>query len=1477
MTDFLSRTFNIRKNEWPRFLLLGLMFFLYFIGDNWGETTALAQLYVRNVNLSTAFIANAIISIVFTTVYTALVDRMSNKLILIGILLLSAASVALGLGLLVTQQVDLAYMTLYIFARVIRSAFLLHWWTYVNSFYDTRAAKRIVPVLSVASRFAVIFAGISLAVLNSLAVSKQSIIVTWAGLLLTVAALVWLMPALLKEEKPPAAPLAPGEKRASFVHNAREGYSYVSQSPFLRWMAASTFVLVIVYSLLNPLGGKVFSRAIPDDGVTSYIAILNAATNALMLPVMLLFSRIVARIGLGNASLIYPVGTLAICLLFVAVGLPMVTEVAIPVGLLILSGSLAHFDREAFRFGLREPANDLLYNAVPLRVKGRTRAFINGLVLPISLLAGGIILRLPFLDDPFLYILLGVTAVLYMVTAVAIRGYYGQALVNMLEQEDFSFLMDQVSSPAIADAATIDFLSRRLDEATSADIKILVAQFLCEMAGSDSLPALARVAREGDAYTRASILNIITAADLRDDAARDLYTEFIPDPDPRVRQQAIAGLEEWAGADNEQFLSLAVELLQDEDLDVRAHVLPALVGSGDVFYLAASIQTLYELLRDADPHRRTVGIRVVGQTGDVRFIRSLVDYLKDPADQARLEAALAIERLAMRGSMPESVRAAIQEHMSPLLEHDPVEHIRLATLHVLARINAPESYARLTGAFGDISDHVRKEAVEALAQFGEPVQPVVEPLLATATGKMAAVVLARIAPEFYAGHTEAYIDDNLSNIYRNYAHREALAACRGYPSIGILYETLTEQNYALAEEIFYLLAATHKAEDVARIAESLRSPNARARANAAEALEALANPHVARLTAPLFDPEATPRQLLELGAELVGEHPDAASVLRDMLGGGDVWLRGVATFALGDLMTFTPEAPPEAADEPLLPREPARQAVTLLDELADSARAGLPETRLSDAPERATSKRSSPLNLADWMKTTAKDEPGGAEPAPPDADPEAHTRATQDFLARLVSAPGASLPDAPPKAKAAEPRQRDPKRGLDLLDALAASTPDDAPKQAKAKEKPAQDSLDALIAGVPAARRAHSPAPKLNVLDAPAELSSKPEPVGAPQMMVFFTRPAPHVTAAHAPASPSALVLAPAAAPAPAPPSAKAARPPRGDDLLAMFGEPAAGEPRRAAKPSLEDLGLAGDAPADSTPEDRPTERAAKLSLEDLGLADGLLAMLDDAESQPAEAPAGASRRGRIVTGRLDTGLLVASTLPEAAEVLAPGPADQADRPCRQLFTLHEIHLFLEQAREDPAPEVRIAAAAAGRLIAGTPWNQPEMEEAVMLSTIEKVIFLKKVPFFQGMKIDHLKVLASICEEQMFTEDKEIFHQGDPGGALYVVVNGRVGIEREGKRKGSTVRVATVGVSDSFGEITLFDGSPRNASAIALQDTLTLKLRREPITELARQYPDLSLQLINVLSKQLREANDRIAELAPSRPRELHKVFDRLD
>src|SRR5260221_5816522 len=100
-----------------------------------------------------------------------------------------------------------------------------------------------------------------------------------------------------------------------------------------------------------------------------------------------------------------------------------------------------------------------------------------------------------------------------------------------------------------------------------------------------------------------------------------------------------------------------------------------------------------------------------------------------------------------------------------------------------------------------------------------------------------------------------------------------------------------------------------------------------------------------------------------------------------------------------------------------------------------------------------------------------------------------------------------------------------------------------------------------------------------------------------------------------------------------------------------------------------------------------------------------------------------------------------------------------------------------------------------------------------MLSPIEKLIFLKEIPFFAQMSIEQLKVLGNLCEEAFFEEKSVIFREGEPGGALYMVVAGRGAITREALRQGTEPsQMATPKPPSPFCAMTPLVKAPRSPS-----------------------------------------------------------------
>jgi CRP-like cAMP-binding protein/HEAT repeat protein len=1132
MVSFLGRLLNIRPGEWPRLLMLYAMALIALVGINWGEAIVQAA-FLQRVGvqyLPWVFIGSAACSIVGISIYSAFADRVPDGPLLIGVIGLSALAVVVGLLLLGVRRYIAAYSLLYLVLNVpLLVIYNVHWATYVNGFYDTRVAKRIVPVVGTAARVAGIVAGLSMPLLNRL-LSPDKIILIWLVTLLIMAGLVWYMPLVVHETRraaktPDSLQQAPGSL-AAYRDGLREGYRYVADSPFARWMALGTLVLIMLVTFMAYRASAIFlSELRTTVSISDFVGLLNGVANLVILPIQLfLLSRLIGGLGLGNTSLVYPSMTFLL-----GSGLSVAPSLA--------TAGLAYVDQTTLRAAFQNTVDNLLYNAVPLRVKGRVRAFIGGLIVPVGEMAAGLVLLTPLVGVSwFLPAAIVVFAAGFLSIAVVVRKQYGKALVDMLEQEDYSSLaLQSPSNLMVADATALALLRERLSQSASPELTVFMAKLIGEMGGSQAVPILAQAARAAEGRLRAAILDVLAAADARSAGARDLFTEMLADNDARVRLAAIAGLEQAAEAGAAHFYEQAAALLADPDLEVRARLLPTLLRAPDPVSHAAAEAALRAMLASGESTEQARGVRILGQRGGAGSLPQVVPFLSATPDVVRLAAATTTEAIVETQASNGAAKELPGLLLAPahMLLHDPIERARLAAVAMLRPINTPEAFRALDEALRDPSPQVRAAAVAALVAKGPAIVPLMHDCLHAAdaqTRTMAAVVLARVNPREYAALVRGpAVTGDLLAIYRNVGLMQALTSCDGYPSMAILCSTLREQNQAHLAEIFYLLSMIEDQDAVRRIQDSLRSPDALVRANAAEALEAITSPQTANLISPLFEPGILPAQLLGLSRETWDmRSPATGEALRLLLAdAADPWLRAITASALREVHT-----------------EPAR---------------------CREAPE-----------------------------------------------------------------------------GVRLLP--------------------------------------------------PVEIEA----------------------------------------------------------LLAAAG----------------------------------------------------------------------------------------------ADPVAPLPGGSGAQSATRRVALH--------SPDAPATEVPV------------------------LSTIERVIFLKEVPFFQGMTIDQLRVLAAVCEEEFFGKEARIFNEGDPGGALYVVVNGRVGIEQE-KRKGSSARVAVIGVHSYFGEQDLFDNSPRSSAAIALQDTVVLRLQRAPLIALARQHPDLSLELINVLSVRLREANDRIADLSRSRPRELHRLFDALD
>lgn len=140
-----------------------------------------------------------------------------------------------------------------------------------------------------------------------------------------------------------------------------------------------------------------------------------------------------------------------------------------------------------------------------------------------------------------------------------------------------------------------------------------------------------------------------------------------------------------------------------------------------------------------------------------------------------------------------------------------------------------------------------------------------------------------------------------------------------------------------------------------------------------------------------------------------------------------------------------------------------------------------------------------------------------------------------------------------------------------------------------------------------------------------------------------------------------------------------------------------------------------------------------------------------------------------------------------------------------------------------------------------------------MISTVEKVLFLKSIDLFSQIPGEELSQIALITDEVQFDAGDEIFREGEPGQTLFFIIDGKVRIHSDGVGEDLAV------LSDRavFGEMALLDSEPRSASATANTDVTCLKIERDDFNEILAEKGEIAQGIIKVLTRRLRNTLDR--------------------
>ena len=135
------------------------------------------------------------------------------------------------------------------------------------------------------------------------------------------------------------------------------------------------------------------------------------------------------------------------------------------------------------------------------------------------------------------------------------------------------------------------------------------------------------------------------------------------------------------------------------------------------------------------------------------------------------------------------------------------------------------------------------------------------------------------------------------------------------------------------------------------------------------------------------------------------------------------------------------------------------------------------------------------------------------------------------------------------------------------------------------------------------------------------------------------------------------------------------------------------------------------------------------------------------------------------------------------------------------------------------------------------------------------VALLTDVPLFQLIDDQERATLADLMSTRSFEKGETIFEEGQPGETLFVIHQGRVQVFCHSD-SGEKIVLAENEPGDVFGEISLLDGGPRTASAVAIEPTRALTIDREKLYELVQRQPHVAIDLLTVMGRRMRATDE---------------------
>lgn len=822
MASSARRLFQVLPDEGGKVLGFALLAALLQAGVAIGMVAAdslfLAQLGVEKLPL--VFIFMPVVMAIYAPVYSLLLGKLgAHGLFRLTLVLLIGGGLFFGLGARVWVEQAWYLFAIKFYAGLWFIALYTLFWNFADDYFSILDGKRLYGLISAGSSGGAMLGG-GLVALVSGFIPAASLLLLWAGL----ALLTWpVFAALLRRHKPIASDEDDGEEDGSLRGLLRFAAATFRGSRFALSLALICFLMVALSTLLDYLAMGQFAIDRDAADLARLLGLLHGLAGALTLLVNLfLFNRIVGRLGVSGTALVLP-----LCYVGVFVFFFLQPGFAAAVA--------AFFAFQSLFVAIEYNNINLLYSALPQRVKRQLRTFIEALAEPLATAMVGLALlyNAGSLDSANLALIGLLAGCVALLVAALIRHDFGGALATNLRADWLDFANPE------------DGWRRQLGEA--------------------DFERLRAVARDGERSQRLVAVDLLWR--LRDPAAREALLAFLGEADAAEAERlrpAIAGLLQH---DDTETLAETLLWLEGDSAPSDPDVLEEFTGSGafpvrqherwrrsqDPLHQAALAvarwngtrlddvaQAIGEIraLLAGDGHARRMAIRAIGDCRHSRYYGELLPFLTCDDPLLRREALRSTRKLAS----PETTQLLPQ--VLPLLQDAPNEE-RLLILDIAERVGDTSTIGTLLLGAEHFSAGESRRLEEVIRSLGLKAIPGVihvlrDPAAPYHSRSIALRGLARLAMAQLLMVADELIDAELGRAEASVAaHRELSAQRDARRSVGcaVLIRYYRDAAAQGLEFVLELLSLSGRLPDFDLIRASLSFANPRDRANAVETIQ----------------------------------------------------------------------------------------------------------------------------------------------------------------------------------------------------------------------------------------------------------------------------------------------------------------------------------------------------------------------------------------------------------------------------------------------------------------------------------------------------------------------------------------------------------------------------------------------------------------------------------------------------------------